>query len=169
MRIHYLRCGTDCPVGGALFDGFSKGLLGPIPCAAQLIRLRLRARIGRRLLLPPGTGFLPPPLHSRAAISSASDRDRPPGSVRKSGAPARAQARSRDHHLLLARREGARSHAARPPASRAGQTWGSVYDCRSARLGGGRRAPGSRLEAFAQLLELGRDGRNAIRVPLPLA
>ena len=37
MRIHYLRCGTDCPVGGALFDGFSKGPLGLIPCAAQLI------------------------------------------------------------------------------------------------------------------------------------
>ena len=37
MRVHYLRCGTDCPVGGALFDGFSKGLLGLIPCAAQLI------------------------------------------------------------------------------------------------------------------------------------
>jgi glyoxylase-like metal-dependent hydrolase (beta-lactamase superfamily II) len=37
MRIHYLRCGTDCPVGGALFDGFSKGVLGLIPCAAQLI------------------------------------------------------------------------------------------------------------------------------------
>lgn len=37
MRIHYLRCGTDCPLGGALFDGFSLGLLGDIPCAAQLI------------------------------------------------------------------------------------------------------------------------------------
>jgi glyoxylase-like metal-dependent hydrolase (beta-lactamase superfamily II) len=37
MRVHYLRCGTDCPVGGALFDGFSKGVLGLIPCAAQLI------------------------------------------------------------------------------------------------------------------------------------
>jgi glyoxylase-like metal-dependent hydrolase (beta-lactamase superfamily II) len=37
MLIHYLRCGTDCPVGGALFDGFSKGLLGLIPCAAQLV------------------------------------------------------------------------------------------------------------------------------------
>lgn len=37
MRIHYLRCGTDCPFGGALFDGFSKGPLGLIPCAAQLI------------------------------------------------------------------------------------------------------------------------------------
>jgi glyoxylase-like metal-dependent hydrolase (beta-lactamase superfamily II) len=37
MKIHYLRCGTDCPLGGALFDGFSKGPLGHIPCAAQLI------------------------------------------------------------------------------------------------------------------------------------
>ena len=37
MRIHYLKCGTDCPFGGALFDGFSKGLFGHIPCAAQLI------------------------------------------------------------------------------------------------------------------------------------
>jgi glyoxylase-like metal-dependent hydrolase (beta-lactamase superfamily II) len=37
MRVHYLKCGTDCPLGGALFDGFSKGLFGVIPCAAQLI------------------------------------------------------------------------------------------------------------------------------------
>ncbi|HYI42593.1 MAG TPA: MBL fold metallo-hydrolase [Sphingomicrobium sp.] len=37
MRIHYLRCGTDCPLGGAFFDGFSKGPLGLIPCAAQLV------------------------------------------------------------------------------------------------------------------------------------
>src|SRR5205085_6604312 len=37
MRVHYLRCGTDCPFGGALFDGFSKGLFGLIPCAAQLV------------------------------------------------------------------------------------------------------------------------------------
>jgi len=37
MRIHYLRCGTDCPFGGALFDGFSTGLHGLIPCTAQLI------------------------------------------------------------------------------------------------------------------------------------
>jgi glyoxylase-like metal-dependent hydrolase (beta-lactamase superfamily II) len=37
MRIHYLKCGTDCPLGGALFDGFSKGLFGLIPCAAQLV------------------------------------------------------------------------------------------------------------------------------------
>jgi hypothetical protein len=28
MRIHHLNCGTDCPVGGALFDGRSKGVLG---------------------------------------------------------------------------------------------------------------------------------------------
>ena len=37
MRVHYLRCGTDCPLGGALFDGFSKGPFGAIPCAAQLV------------------------------------------------------------------------------------------------------------------------------------
>lgn len=40
MRIHYLKCGTDCPLGGALFDGFSKGPLGLIPCAAQLLETR---------------------------------------------------------------------------------------------------------------------------------
>jgi hypothetical protein len=38
MHVHSLRCRTDCPVGGALFVGFSKGLLGLIPCAAQLIQ-----------------------------------------------------------------------------------------------------------------------------------
>jgi glyoxylase-like metal-dependent hydrolase (beta-lactamase superfamily II) len=37
MRIHYLNCGTDCPFGGPLFDGFSKSLFGLIPCAAQLV------------------------------------------------------------------------------------------------------------------------------------
>jgi len=37
MRIHYLSCGTDCPFGGPLFDGFSTGLFGVIPCAAQLV------------------------------------------------------------------------------------------------------------------------------------
>jgi glyoxylase-like metal-dependent hydrolase (beta-lactamase superfamily II) len=37
VRIHYLNCGTDCPVGGRLFDGFSKGPLAKLSCAAQLI------------------------------------------------------------------------------------------------------------------------------------
>ena len=37
MRIHYLNCGTDCPVGGALFDGFSTGPLARLSCAAMLI------------------------------------------------------------------------------------------------------------------------------------
>lgn len=37
MRIHHLNCGTDCPFGGPLFDGFSKGPFGRIVCAAQLI------------------------------------------------------------------------------------------------------------------------------------
>lgn len=37
MRIHYLNCGTDCPIGGPLFDGASKGPLAKLSCAAQLI------------------------------------------------------------------------------------------------------------------------------------
>lgn len=37
MRIHHLRCGTDCPVGGAAFDGRSKGLLGELVCHCLLI------------------------------------------------------------------------------------------------------------------------------------
>jgi glyoxylase-like metal-dependent hydrolase (beta-lactamase superfamily II) len=37
MRIHYLNCGTDCPLGGPVFDGFSKGPFAKISCAAQLI------------------------------------------------------------------------------------------------------------------------------------
>ena len=30
MRVHHLNCATDCPLGGALFDGKSKGPLGEI-------------------------------------------------------------------------------------------------------------------------------------------
>jgi glyoxylase-like metal-dependent hydrolase (beta-lactamase superfamily II) len=30
MRIHHLNCGTDCPLGGALFDGKSRGPLGEV-------------------------------------------------------------------------------------------------------------------------------------------
>ena len=37
MRIHHLNCGTDCPVGGALFDGRSKGLTGRLVCHCWLI------------------------------------------------------------------------------------------------------------------------------------
>lgn len=37
MKVHYLKCGTDCPFGGPLFDGFSKSVFGLIPCAAQLV------------------------------------------------------------------------------------------------------------------------------------
>lgn len=32
MRIHHLNCGTDCPLGGALFDGRSRGLRGHLVC-----------------------------------------------------------------------------------------------------------------------------------------
>lgn len=37
MRVHHLNCGTHCPLGGALFDGFSKGLLADIPTHCLLI------------------------------------------------------------------------------------------------------------------------------------
>ncbi|WP_301073779.1 MBL fold metallo-hydrolase [Sphingomonas sp.] len=37
MRIHHLNCGTDCPVGGALFDGRSLGLHGTLVCHCLLI------------------------------------------------------------------------------------------------------------------------------------
>ena len=37
MRVHHLNCGTDCPIGGALFDGRSKGPLGRLVCHCLLI------------------------------------------------------------------------------------------------------------------------------------
>lgn len=37
MRVHHLNCGTDCPLGGALFDGRSLGVLGRIVCHCLLI------------------------------------------------------------------------------------------------------------------------------------
>lgn len=37
MRIHHLNCGTDCPLGGRLFDGASKGLTGRLVCHCLLI------------------------------------------------------------------------------------------------------------------------------------
>jgi glyoxylase-like metal-dependent hydrolase (beta-lactamase superfamily II) len=37
MRIHHLNCGTDCPLGGALFDGRSKGPTGHLVCHCLLI------------------------------------------------------------------------------------------------------------------------------------
>ena len=37
MRIHHLNCGTDCPLGGALFDGRSIGPLGRLVCHCLLI------------------------------------------------------------------------------------------------------------------------------------
>jgi len=37
MRVHHLNCGTDCPFGGALFDGRSKGLTGRLVCHCLLI------------------------------------------------------------------------------------------------------------------------------------
>jgi glyoxylase-like metal-dependent hydrolase (beta-lactamase superfamily II) len=37
VRIHHLNCGTDCPFGGALFDGRSTGLIGHLVCHCLLI------------------------------------------------------------------------------------------------------------------------------------
>lgn len=37
MHIHHLNCGTDCPLGGALFDGRSAGLTGRLVCHCLLI------------------------------------------------------------------------------------------------------------------------------------
>jgi hypothetical protein len=32
MHIHHLNCGCMCPLGGALFDGFSRGLKAQLVC-----------------------------------------------------------------------------------------------------------------------------------------
>jgi glyoxylase-like metal-dependent hydrolase (beta-lactamase superfamily II) len=37
MRVHHLNCGTDCPVGGALFDGRSLAPIGRLVCHCLLI------------------------------------------------------------------------------------------------------------------------------------
>ena len=37
MRIHHLNCGSDCPLGGALYDGRSRGVLGHLVCHCLLI------------------------------------------------------------------------------------------------------------------------------------
>ncbi|HYE43893.1 MAG TPA: MBL fold metallo-hydrolase [Caulobacteraceae bacterium] len=37
MKIHHLNCGTDCPVGGRLMDGRSKGLLARLVCHCLLV------------------------------------------------------------------------------------------------------------------------------------
>lgn len=37
MRVHHLNCGSHCPLGGAFFDGASKGLLGDIRTHCLLI------------------------------------------------------------------------------------------------------------------------------------
>jgi glyoxylase-like metal-dependent hydrolase (beta-lactamase superfamily II) len=37
MRIHHLNCGCMCPIGGALFDGFSRGLTACLVCHCLLI------------------------------------------------------------------------------------------------------------------------------------
>jgi glyoxylase-like metal-dependent hydrolase (beta-lactamase superfamily II) len=37
MRVHHLNCGTDCPFGGALMDGRSRGPLAKLVCHCLLV------------------------------------------------------------------------------------------------------------------------------------
>ncbi len=37
MRIHHLNCGCMCPIGGAFFDGFSRGLTASLICHCLLL------------------------------------------------------------------------------------------------------------------------------------
>ena len=37
IRIHHLNCGTCCPIGGRLFDGYSRGLSAHLVCHCLLI------------------------------------------------------------------------------------------------------------------------------------
>jgi hypothetical protein len=37
MRIHHVSCGTMCPVGGRLVDGFSRGLTAKLVCHCLLV------------------------------------------------------------------------------------------------------------------------------------
>ncbi len=37
MKIHHLNCGTHCPIGGALFDGTSTGILGDLCTHCMLL------------------------------------------------------------------------------------------------------------------------------------
>jgi glyoxylase-like metal-dependent hydrolase (beta-lactamase superfamily II) len=37
MRIHHLNCGCMCPIGGSLFDGFSRGLTAHLVCHCLLV------------------------------------------------------------------------------------------------------------------------------------
>ncbi|MBO3462660.1 MAG: MBL fold metallo-hydrolase [Aetokthonos hydrillicola CCALA 1050] len=37
MRIHHINCGCMCPIGGALFDGFSRGLTASLVCHCLLV------------------------------------------------------------------------------------------------------------------------------------
>ncbi|HAC66528.1 MAG TPA: MBL fold metallo-hydrolase, partial [Pseudomonas sp.] len=37
MRIHHLNCGCMCPLGGALYDGFSRGLAAHLACHCLLV------------------------------------------------------------------------------------------------------------------------------------
>lgn len=50
MHVHHLNCGCMCPIGGALFDGFSRGLTAHLVCHCLLVETD-------RGLVPIDTGF----------------------------------------------------------------------------------------------------------------
>jgi glyoxylase-like metal-dependent hydrolase (beta-lactamase superfamily II) len=45
MRIHHLNCGTDCPLGGGLFDGRSIALTGRLVCHCLLVETPLHGLV----------------------------------------------------------------------------------------------------------------------------
>lgn len=47
MKVHHLNCGCMCPVGGAIFDGFSKGIYAHLVCHCLLIETGVRLENGK--------------------------------------------------------------------------------------------------------------------------
>lgn len=80
MRIHFLNCGVDRPVGGAAF-GFSKGPLERIVCAAQLIET------DRGLVLV-GTGYGVQDVAAPERLPASFRARQDAGALKPPGAPA---------------------------------------------------------------------------------
>jgi glyoxylase-like metal-dependent hydrolase (beta-lactamase superfamily II) len=64
MHIHHLNCGCMCPVGGALFDGFSRGLFSHLVCHCFLIETEqglvlIDTGFGRQDVQSPSTRISP--------------------------------------------------------------------------------------------------------------
>ena len=59
MRIHHLDCGPMRPLGGALMDGVSPGLVGRLTCHCLAIETDGEGRYRFRSILPSGYGCPP--------------------------------------------------------------------------------------------------------------